>query len=225
MSGARRLGLLGGTFDPIHFGHLDAADAARAALSLDEILLIPALDPPHRPIDPRATVYQRFALVSLAVADRPAYRVSDMELLRQGPSYTADTLRSLHAAGWSASQLFFILGTDAFAEIAAWHDYPSFLDLAHFVVIARPGITIDMAAVRMPELRARMCMGGGQGNTARPHGAIDERSTRIFPRGSRHARRLLDRRSASGLPRRSRLTISFPRRSHGTSSNTTCMER
>ena len=142
-------------------------------MSLDQILLIPALDPPHRPIDPRATVYQRFALVSLAVADRPAYRVSDMELLRQGPSYTADTLRSLHAEGWRASQLFFILGTDAFAEIAAWHGFPSFLDLAHFVVIARPGTTIDMAVARTPELRARMC--------APQHGgAIDERSTRIF---------------------------------------------
>jgi nicotinate-nucleotide adenylyltransferase len=173
MSGARRLGLLGGTFDPIHFGHLDAADAARAALSLDEILLIPALDPPHRPVDPRATVYQRFALVSLAIADRPAYRVSDIELLRQGPSYTSDTLRSLHADGWQASQLFFILGSDAFAEIAAWHDYPAFLDLAHFVVIARPGTTIDMAIARIPTLRPRMC--------ALPQdGAIDTGSTRIF---------------------------------------------
>ena len=187
MSHARRLGILGGTFDPIHVGHLDAADAARAALSLDEILLVPALDPPHRPIDPRATMYQRFALVSLAAADRPVYRVSDMELLRQGPSYTADTLRSLHAQGWRASQLFFILGTDAFAEIATWHDYPSILDLAHFVVIARPGTTIDMAVARTPELRARMCIGEAQGDMGEAQGdivprntAIDEQSTRIF---------------------------------------------
>jgi nicotinate-nucleotide adenylyltransferase len=158
MRQARRLGILGGTFDPIHVGHLDAGDAARAALGLDEILLIPAHDPPHRPIDPRESVYHRFAMVSLAVVDRPAYRVSDLELVRQGPSYTADTLRSLHAAGWDALQLFFILGTDAFAEIAAWHGYPSFLDLSHFVVIARPGTTIDMAAARTPELRERMCM-------------------------------------------------------------------
>ena len=180
MSHARRLGILGGTFDPIHVGHLDAADAARAALSLDEILLVPALDPPHRPIDPRATMYQRFALVSLAAADRPEYRVSDMELLRQGPSYTADTLRSLHAQGWRALQLFFILGTDAFAEIATWHDFPSILDLAHFVVIARPGTTIDMAVARTPELRARMCMGEVQEDGVPRNTAIDGRSTRIF---------------------------------------------
>jgi nicotinate-nucleotide adenylyltransferase len=157
MRGARRLGILGGTFDPIHCGHLDAGDAACAALSLDAILLIPAHDPPHRPIDPCASVHHRFALVSLAIAGRDAYRVSDMELVRQGPSYTADTLRSLHAKGWRASQLFFILGTDAFAEIAAWYGFPSFLDLAHFVVIARPGTTIETAAARTPQLRARMC--------------------------------------------------------------------
>ena len=173
MRGARRLGILGGTFDPIHLGHLDAGDAACAALSLDAVLLIPAHDPPHRPIDPRASVYHRFALVSLAIAGRDAYRVSDMELVRQGPSYTADTLRSLHAEGWRASQLFFILGTDAFAEIAAWYGFPSFLDLAHFVVIARPGTTIETAAARTPQLRARMC--------GAPYGeSVADGPTRIF---------------------------------------------
>jgi len=173
MRGARRLGILGGTFDPIHLGHLDAGDAACAALSLDAILLIPAHDPPHRPIDPRASVYHRFALVSLAIAGRDAYRVSDMELVRQGPSYTADTLRSLHTEGWRASQLFFILGTDAFAEIAAWYGFPSVLDLAHFVVIARPGTTIATATARTPLLRARMC--------GAPHGErIADGPTRIF---------------------------------------------
>lgn len=156
MRRARRLGILGGTFDPIHLGHLDAGDAACAALSLDAILLIPAHDPPHRPIDPRASVYHRFALVSLAIAGRDAYRVSDMELVRQGPSYTADTLRSLHAEGWRASQLFFILGTDAFAEIATWHEFPAVLDAAHFVVIARPGTTIDAALARVPGMKARI---------------------------------------------------------------------
>ncbi len=172
MRSGQRLGILGGTFDPIHAGHLDAAEAARAALSLDEILLVPAHDPPHRPIDPRETVYHRFALLSLAVADRPAYRVSDLELVRHGPSYTEDTLRTLHAEGWAAWQIFFILGTDAFADIATWHGFPSFLDLSHFVVIARPGTTIDMAVARTPELRERMCRAS--------RGAIDDPPTRIF---------------------------------------------
>jgi nicotinate-nucleotide adenylyltransferase len=151
----RRLGILGGTFDPIHVGHLDAADAASAALALDEIVLMPAHDQPLRESEPRATVYQRFALAALAVEDRPDWHISDLELVRQGRSYTEDTLRALHGSGWRASQLFFILGSDAFAGIAAWRGYPGVLDLAHFVVIARPGVAIDEAARRVPELRAR----------------------------------------------------------------------
>ena len=151
-----RLGILGGTFDPIHVGHLDAADAASAAMAIEEIVLIPAHDQPLRVIEPRASVYQRFAMTVLAVEDRPECHVSDMELARQGRSYTADTLRAVHAVGWKGSQLFFILGSDAFAGIAAWHGYPGFLDLAHFVVIARPGTSIEEATRRTPELRERM---------------------------------------------------------------------
>jgi nicotinate-nucleotide adenylyltransferase len=157
-----RLGILGGTFDPVHFGHLDAADAASAALTLDEIALVPAHDQPLRVAEPRATAYHRFALAVLAVADRAEYSVSDMELLRQGRSYTEHTLRAMHASGWRESQLFFILGTDAFAGIAAWHGYPAFLDLAHFVVIARPGTSIEDATLRTPELRARMSPAGSE---------------------------------------------------------------
>jgi nicotinate-nucleotide adenylyltransferase len=151
-----RLGILGGTFDPIHFGHLDAADAASAAMALEEIVLIPAHDQPLRVIEPRASVYQRFAMTTLAVEDRPECHVSDVELLRQGRSYTEDTLRALHAGGWKGSQLFFILGTDAFAGIAAWHGYPGFLELAHFVVIARPGTSLEDATRRTPALRERL---------------------------------------------------------------------
>jgi nicotinate-nucleotide adenylyltransferase len=173
MSNGRRLGVLGGTFDPIHYGHLDAADAASTAMALEQIVIVPAHDQPLRIIEARASAYQRFALAVVAVEDRPECHVSDMELVRQGRSYTADTLRALHDMGWRASQLFFILGTDAFAGIAAWHGYPSFLDLAHFVVIARPGTTLDQATDRTPELRPRMC-------PVPRGGAIPEGPTRIF---------------------------------------------
>jgi nicotinate-nucleotide adenylyltransferase len=156
MTANRSLGVLGGTFDPIHFGHLDAAAAAQAALRLDEVLLIPAHDPPHRPRDPRASVFHRFALVALALDGRTPLKASDVEVARAGPSYTVDTLRALHADGWPPSQLFFILGADAFAEIATWHEYPAVLDAAHFVVIARPGATLDPSVARMPELRSRI---------------------------------------------------------------------
>jgi nicotinate-nucleotide adenylyltransferase len=155
---ARRVGVLGGTFDPIHYGHLDAAEAARATLELDEVLFIPAHDPPHKSQDPRASAFHRFAMVALAIQDCPGYRASDMELDREGASYTADTLRALHRRGFEPSRLFFILGADAFADIAAWREFPAILDLAHFVVVARPGTTVDEALARTPALRTRARM-------------------------------------------------------------------
>ena len=156
MIASRRLGILGGTFDPIHFGHLDAADAARRALQLDRVLLIPSFDPPHRPADPMASGFHRFGLVALAIQGYDALFASDMELTRTGRSYTADTLRAVAHEGWRPSQIFFILGSDAFAEIATWREYPAVLDTANFVVIARPGTTLDAAAAKTPALRGRL---------------------------------------------------------------------
>ena len=156
MSASSRLGILGGTFDPVHVGHLDAARAARRAMLLDEVRLIPSCDPPHRPADPLASPFHRFALVALAIQDDEGLRASDMELTRTGPSYTVDTLRALAAEGWEASQLFFILGSDAFAEIATWREFPAVLDAAQFIVIARPGTTLDAAVARTSDLRARI---------------------------------------------------------------------
>jgi nicotinate-nucleotide adenylyltransferase len=153
MTATRRLGVLGGTFDPVHYGHLDAAEAARARLELDTVLFVPAHDPPHKPADPRASAFHRFALVALALQDWPGYSASDMELQREGASYTADTLRALHAAGYDPSHLFFILGADAFAEIGTWKEYPAVTTMAQFVVVARPGTTLDAALARVPQLR------------------------------------------------------------------------
>jgi nicotinate-nucleotide adenylyltransferase len=152
----RRLGLLGGTFDPIHHGHLDAAHAAHTTLALDEVLVIPAHDPPHREHDPHTSAFHRFAMVSLAIDGQRWLRASDRELRRSGISYTIDTLRALHAEGVPASQLFFILGGDAFAEIATWRSYPEVLDASNFVVIARPGTTVDAAIARVPALQTRV---------------------------------------------------------------------
>jgi len=158
----RRLGLLGGTFDPVHYGHLDAAQAAYTALHLDEVQLMPAHDPPHRPRDPRGSAFHRFALVALAIDSHPWMQTSDRELRRtNGPSYTIDTLKALHAEGWLPSQLFFILGTDAFAEIASWHAYPAVLDAANFVVIARPGTSSEDAFRRVAGVAERVRLAEG----------------------------------------------------------------
>jgi nicotinate-nucleotide adenylyltransferase len=160
MTASARIGILGGTFDPIHLGHLDAADAARTALRLDDVCLLPSHDPPHRSASPMASAFHRFALAALAVQDRPGYHVSDIELTRSGHSYTADSLRSLHAAGWKPLQIFFILGADAFAEIATWREFPAVLDSANFVVVARSGTGLEEAAVRTPALHSRLHRGG-----------------------------------------------------------------
>src|SRR5438034_2402539 len=116
-----RTGILGGTFDPIHLGHLEAADAAKRHLQLDRVLLVPSRTPPHRSVEPRASVYHRFAMTALAAAER-GLLASDLELMRDGPSFTALTLEALHREGYAPSQLFFIIGSDAFAEISTWYD-------------------------------------------------------------------------------------------------------
>ena len=133
-----KIGILGGTFDPIHLGHLEAASAARRALSLDRVLLLPSRTPPHRSTEPRASVFHRFAMAALAAAERDM-SVSDLEVRREGPSYTALTLEALHREGFTAAELFFITGSDAFADVGTWHDYPRILQLANFVVVSRPG--------------------------------------------------------------------------------------
>jgi nicotinate-nucleotide adenylyltransferase len=157
MTAPARVGVLGGTFDPIHLGHLAAAEAARHALQLGRVVLVPSHQPPHRAATPRASTFHRFAMASIAADARQDLLASDIELATPGPSFTAVTLRGLHAAGYSASQLFFVTGTDAFAEIATWHAYPEVLTLAHFVVISRPGQSMDALAGRLPDLAPRMC--------------------------------------------------------------------
>ncbi len=156
MSRPGRLGVFGGTFDPVHFGHLDAAAAAHRALGLDQVLFLPSHLPPHRATDPRTTMFHRFALVALAIDGVPWCRASDLELARTGRSYTYDTLLSLHAEGWSPSQLFFIIGTDAFAEVALWRAFVQVIDGTNFAVVGRSGTTLDAALDRTPTLRARV---------------------------------------------------------------------
>jgi nicotinate-nucleotide adenylyltransferase len=151
---AGRLGVIGGTFDPIHLGHLDAARAARRALALDAVTFVPSHVPPHREL-PRVSGYHRLAMVALAIQDDPGFIVSDAELLATGPSYTARTLRGLRDAGWKRSQIFFIIGVDAFAEIASWYDYPAVIDAANFVVVSRPGHSPAMLRAAVPGLAPR----------------------------------------------------------------------
>lgn len=129
--------LYGGTFDPVHAGHLAVARAARAALAAD-IALLPAADPPHRAA-PGASALQRAHMLELAIAGEPGLRVDRRELHRDGPSYTVDTLRELRADAGPDAPLAWLVGADAFRGLASWHEWTRLMGLAHFVVAVRPG--------------------------------------------------------------------------------------
>jgi nicotinate-nucleotide adenylyltransferase len=149
------IGILGGTFDPVHSGHLAVALAARDALGLDAVRLVPTRVPPHRPRPPYASIYHRFAMTALAALSAEGLQVSDLELDTPGPSYTSMLLDRLHGEGYDASQIVFIIGADAFAEIATWHNYPAILNRCHFAVISRPGQQADELRARLPDLADR----------------------------------------------------------------------
>ena len=155
-----RLGILGGTFDPVHFGHLDAALAAQQALGLDEVRLMPSREPPHKKPRDQAAGVHRLAMTALAVEGYGTLRASDFELRAPGPSYTSVTLRRLvDEQGCDPSRLFFILGSDAFAEIGQWHDYPALLERGHFVVVSRSDAAATPVRDQMPALANRMHTG------------------------------------------------------------------
>ena len=143
MVAPRRIGLLGGTFDPIHSGHLDVARSAQRELELTAVHVLPANVPPHRP-QPVASVFHRFAMAALAVAGVKGWRVSDVELRMPTPSFTAHTLRYYHERGYAPDELYFLIGADAYRDLPQWHDYPAILDAARFVVVSRPGFEVRL---------------------------------------------------------------------------------
>lgn len=134
------LGILGGTFDPIHYGHLRPAQEVLRALGLSEIRFVPAANPPHRP-PPVAGAAQRLRMVELAVAEFPGFRSDDRELRRGGPSYTVLTLEALRAER-GGRPLCLLMGTDAFLDLETWHQWQRLPELAHLIVMQRPGWTM-----------------------------------------------------------------------------------
>ena len=133
---AGRVGVFGGTFDPIHVGHLAVAQEAADALGLERVLFVPAGMPPHKPGRAVSPASDRRAMVELAIADNPRFAIEAMELERAGPSYTADTLEELNGRGGS---LTLILSADAFLALHEWHDPERILSLAHVAVAPRQG--------------------------------------------------------------------------------------
>jgi nicotinate-nucleotide adenylyltransferase len=155
------VGVLGGTFDPVHFGHLHVADAVRQALALHRMLLMPAAVPPHKTYGARAGALDRLAMVRLAVAGRPWLEASSFEIDRGGVCYTIDTLRALREEQ-DVTPLF-VVGMDALEEVGTWRDFEALLREFDFAAVDRPGGSIQEAARRLgPAHAARVVSHGPQ---------------------------------------------------------------
>jgi nicotinate-nucleotide adenylyltransferase len=134
-----RLGILGGTFDPIHFGHLLAAEESRVTLCLSQVWFVPAAVPPHKQGHPILPIEHRLEMVRLAIADNPAFAISMVDITRPGPHYTLDTVRLL-AQEWHTDpdQTFFIMGVDSLANLLAWHHPGQLVSACRLAVVTRP---------------------------------------------------------------------------------------
>jgi len=144
----RRIGLFGGTYNPIHFGHLRGAEEIRESFHLDEVIFIPAAVPPHKASEEIISGKHRMEMIKLAIATNPFFSISEIELSRPGKSYTIDTLR--HFCEGDPATFFFILGGDAFVEIETWKDFQYLFNLCHFIVMARPGFKRTPVASQLP---------------------------------------------------------------------------
>lgn len=145
-----RLGVYGGSFDPVHFGHLVPVEEARRRLRLDEILFMPAFQPPHKPTGPSAPSHHRFAMLALALEAYPAFRLSDFEVARGGTTYTIETLRQLRAARADADVVL-VLGSDSLASITAWRSWQEILGEFSLAVVEREGFPAEALARDLPE--------------------------------------------------------------------------
>lgn len=172
-----RVGLLGGTFDPVHEGHLALAEAARACADLDEVLLVPSANPPHRR-PALASPEERLEMARLAAADRPGLGVWDVEVRRSGPSFTVETLREFHRER-PGDEAFLILGWDAARQLRTWRDPDEVLKLARLVVLPRPGLPPpaerDLEEAQLGSAQVIVC----------PAGTPDVAATRIRDRIAR----------------------------------------
>ena len=145
-----KLGLLGGTFNPIHLAHLRIAEEAREAAGLDQVLFIPAADPPHKPLAGDVSFELRFQMVQQAIADHPCFAVSDIEARRGGKSYTVETLTQLRQER-PDDRLYFIIGSDSYLELGLWHRYQELFELASLIVLERPDRLIESPLQQLPE--------------------------------------------------------------------------
>lgn len=155
-----RLGVFGGTFDPVHYGHLVAAEEVRYRLRLDKVLFVPAGMPPHKLDHDITPTRHRLAMLELAIASNPGFALSRVDIDRHGPCYTVDTLALLHEEYGPGTELFFLMGMDSLADILTWKDPERLIRLAWIVVVGRPGFQADVDELDkvLPGAAQRICI-------------------------------------------------------------------
>ena len=141
--GVRRVGIMGGTFDPIHHGHLVAASEVADNYALDEVVFVPTGQPWQKDAREVSPAEDRYLMTVIATASNPRFHVSRVDIDREGPTYTVDTLRDIRSMYGPKTQLFFITGADALARILSWKDTDQMFELAHFVAVTRPGFHLS----------------------------------------------------------------------------------
>ena len=144
---AMRIGILGGTFDPIHYGHLFIAEEARISIALKRVLFVPAAQPPHKPDVYICPAHHRLRMIELAIASNPHFEVSTVDLSRPGPDYSVDMLMLLRKEWGPGSEFYFIMGLDSLAGIMTWHDPARLIELCTLAVARREGYEVDMTAL------------------------------------------------------------------------------
>lgn len=158
----RRVGVIGGTFDPVHYGHLVIAEEVYAALDLAEMVFVPAGHPPHKPDSLVATARHRLAMLELAIANNAHFSISRVDLERPGPSYTVETLRQLRQQWGEQTAIYFLIGWDSLEDFLTWHDPAGVLEqLSYLVAVRRPGYAEeseyrDSLEARLPGIKQRL---------------------------------------------------------------------
>ncbi|MGH2494239.1 MAG: nicotinate-nucleotide adenylyltransferase [Ktedonobacteraceae bacterium] len=158
----RRVGVIGGTFDPVHYGHLVIAEEAYHALDLAEMVFVPAGHPPHKSGELLATAQHRLAMLELAIASNSHFSISRVDLDRPGPSYTVDTLRLLRQQWGEQTAIYFLIGWDSLEDLLIWHDPAGVLaQLTYLVAVRRPGYQeesgyLDSLEARLPGIKPRL---------------------------------------------------------------------